>query len=143
MYNTNGLLYRVFILGIPLILLTVLSLLIIFKVEKKKKKKTEVVFFLLGLVFAIGYSCFFAYKAYNPNIVFVDGYYLRFRQTSTVPLSHDFVFDIDNEELHPSFHMDDFSRKKIYPNEFSKKIKYRVYYEKNTKIIVKIEEIIE
>ena len=143
MYNTYGLLYRVFIPGIPLILFFVLSLLIILKGKKKKKKKTEVVFFLFEIVFTIGYTCFFAYNAYKPNIDFVEGYYLRFRQTSVVPFSHDFVFDIDNEELHPSFHMDNFSRKKIYPNEFSKKIKYRVYYEKNTKIIVKIEEIIE
>ena len=51
-----------------------------------------------------------------------------------------FTFD-GGENLNPSFELDAFSKKKIYSEDFEKESKYKIFYEKDTNIIVKVEKI--
>ena len=41
----------------------------------------------------------------------------------------------------PLFHLDIFSKKKIYSNDFEEDMRYRIYYEEKTDVIVKVEKL--
>ena len=79
-------------------------------------------------------SCFYAYKSHNPTIVYQDCY---FHSTIYFTTYENYTFSVDNEKL--SLNMP--NKDEIYQGKFSKDVLYRVYYEKSTKYIVRIEEI--
>lgn len=105
------------------------------KLRKKSKRiKIEIVLGLCLLLVLLSCSCFYAYKAHNPTIVYQDCY---FHSTFYFRGDEDYTFSVDNEKL--SLNMP--NKDEIYPGKFSKDVLYRVYYEKSTKYIIKIEEI--
>ncbi len=87
---------------------------------------------------------YFSYKTVMPDIVSCEGAFVYEYRDSRVapplPLTAGYVFDVVDEEDNLVFYLDVYSKKKIYPYEFIENKTYKVYYEKDTKIIVGIEE---
>lgn len=158
MYNLEGILYRALSPGLFILILGVL-VLITSKIRDSKTRNKKLVIknkekadveskwvAIAAIVFALLYMLFYVYKYNNPTIVIHEGYYVEeYRNTGAglkFQLWYDYVFT-DGDNPKPSYHMDASSRKEIYPDEFSSEVKYRIYYERDTKIIVRVEPIEE
>ena len=142
MYNLNGILYRLFATGFFVLSMGII-VLIISKFWDKEKVNTACMW---GSIFVIVVgllgSSYYIYKYINPTIDFHEGYYVEEYRDSSVappfPFTYRYVFT-DGDNPKPSYCMDAFSRKDIYPDDFLNQMRYRIYYEKSTKIIVRIE----
>ena len=159
MYNFNELLRASRILLISF-LIFIISISISFSTKKKtdlkaekenNKRKAEklrkrskrikieiVIIFCMSLVL-LSLSCFYAYKAHNPTVVYRDCYYLYTNYSWR--RNDEYVFSVDKDTEKLWLYMP--NKMEIYPDKFSKDTLYRVYYEKSTWYIVKIEEIDE
>lgn len=140
MNDLNGVLYKIFIEGGVLLLATIIpfSITLFRYIKKKYIKKVTFIVELVCLVFSIAYIAFCSYKYFNPSIQYYEGYFLReYRYRG---YTHAYVFANDSGR-NPVFHLDSFSRKELYSEEFSKGKKYRIYYEEDLKIIVRVEEL--
>lgn len=157
MYNLNGLVYTSRILFIIAGIFILGTLAFFFfekkkitlkkekeankrKVEKLRKKekriKIEVISALCLPLCLISFAGFYAYKSHNPTIAYQDLYYLY---RSSYRGDIDYIFTVNKNSKKLSFKMP--NKEEIYPDNFSKENSYRVYYEKSTKYIVRIEEI--
>ena len=140
MYIVDGLLYRALVLGLLCLLIGV-GLLIYSKFwNRKLLNKKELRISIFAIIFSILYISFFLYKAYRPNVAIHEGYLSR--EYRHFGMTYAYVFR-NGSEKKSTFYMDSFSQKKIYNNDFSSEIKYKIYYEEDTKIILRIEEIDE
>lgn len=157
MYNFNGLVHTSCILFIFAVIFIIFASVFFFfekkkitlkkeketnkrKAEKLRKKEKQIIIesilmFCISLCL-LSLSCFYAYKSHNPTIVYQDCY---FHSTFYYRGHEHYTFSVDNEKL--SLNMP--NKEEIYPDKFSKDTLYRVYYEKSTSYIVKIEEIDE
>ena len=154
MYNVSGIIYRIFAVGgiclINGVIIFFCSGILNPKRHKKKQKHTkkqkiEFVVSLLIITYSIVYMSFFAYKANFPEIAAYEGTFISERRYARVaPQTYRFAFKNEQAEIKRDFfYMDSFSEKDIFPEGFVKGNKYVVFYEKDTKIIVKVESLIE
>lgn len=112
------------------------------KLRKKSKRiKIEIVLGLCLLFVLLSCSCFYAYKAHNPTVAYRDCYYRYTNYSSRRRIIDEYVFSVDKDTEKLCLCMP--NKEEIYPDKFSKDTLYRVYYEKSTSYIVKIEEIDE
>ena len=115
--------------------------------ERNKRKeirtKALIILTLCLSIYTLSCGCFYAYKLHNPTIVYQDCYYLRTYSWRKGRLrnENDYTFSDDENGKNVTFRMP--NKEEIYPDKFSKDTLYRVYYEKSTSYIVKIEEIDE
>ena len=110
------------------------------KLRKKSKRiKIEIVIIFCVSLVLLSRSCFYAYKAHNPTVVYRDCYYLYTNYSWR--RNDEYVFSVDKDTEKLWLYMP--NKMEIYPDKFSKDTLYRVYYEKSTSYIVKIEEIDE
>ena len=137
-YNVDGLLYRAFGVGLIVLLMGIILLICSKFWNRKLSKKKEVATAIIVIVFSAFYMVFFLYKAFCPQIVSHEGYLSR--EYRHFGMTYAYVFTNGNEKK-LTFYMDSSTKKKIYNNDFSSEIKYKIYYEEDTKIILKIEEI--
>lgn len=144
MVNSGGLIYRIFAVGVIFLLFAVLLFCIRKYSNSKKVQKTEAIIALVIAVYSLFYIGFYTYKAFSPDVQYHDGYISREYRASSVapplPFTMAYVFT-DSDNLKPTFYLDSFSRKEICPQGFDKDVKYRVYYEKDTNIILAVEVI--
>ena len=142
MYNYSGIVYRIWGMGGVIcavgIILLILSFL--FKVDELRKRAfiVGVVFSILGLGLAFEYSSILR----NPEIQMFEGSFLEEHSNSRVapplPLTWEYIFK-DKDGASSTFYLDTFSLKDIVDESFVNNSLYRVYYESEYKIIVKVE----
>lgn len=144
MYNLNGILYRLFATCFVLFILGAIVLIISKFWDKEKADIACMRGAILSIVIILVGSSFYIYKYVNPTIEIHEGYFVEEYRDSSVappfPFSYCYVFT-DGDNLKPSYYMDVFSRKDIYPDDFSTECRYRIYYEESTGIIVRVEQI--
>ena len=138
MYNTSGILYRVFSIGIILLICAIIILMLSLFWNYHKKRMTCFILSIITFFFSISCVAFYSYKSLNPDVIYFEGYLSR--SSRDFALSYDYVF-FDDSDNSITLHLDSLSKKSIYPNEFQNKKKYRLYYDKQTRIIVKVEEL--
>ena len=138
MYHVDGLLYRAWFLGGITLLLGVFVLIYSKFWNRKLAKKKEILFASFTIIFAISYGLFFLYKANCPKIAFHEGYLSR--EYREFGMTDAYVFT-NGSEKKLTFYMDSSTKKKVYSGDFSSEMKYRIYYEEDTKIILRIEEV--
>lgn len=145
-YDVGGLFYRVWWQGFAALLISglVLLIVIIFQRRKKSKKdrkqanKKDFIIPIIAMIVSSAYMFFFLYKANHPKIISHEGYFVRENRHRGMEWEYCFT---NGDEKKKIFYIDSFTRKDIYAEDFSSEIRYRVYYEEDTKIILRIEEI--
>lgn len=83
---------------------------------------------------------YYAYVLKNPTILIHEGYFSREYRAHKYSLEMRYHFT-NEDGLKPGFNLDSWPKEDIYPEEFQKQIKYRIFYEQKTHIIVKVEVI--
>ena len=145
MYNFSGVLYRIWgVCGIVL-LLGVGCILF----EKPWKKGFKILNCKLGLIiiaFAVCLGSVYASRIFFPDVSSYTGEFVGTHRNSTVapplPVTNEYVF-WDGEGKRKVFYLDAFSKKEIFPYEFESDRKYTVYFDKFTKVIVKVERVFD
>ena len=155
-YNISGILYEIFAKYVILLALGAFLLILgirewkkikkskeeIFK--KPKKALIELIFGAFATLFSLGALLGLIYTSITPSVLTNDGYFVRENRTQVgevLPFKTKYSFTSTTSDEIKTFYLDTFSKKKICPDGFLENEYYRVYYEKNTKIILKIEEI--
>lgn len=141
MFSFSGILYRIWgVCGIILILGVVCILL-----EKPWKKSVKMKDYKLGLIailFAICLSTIYASRIVCPDISIYTGEFIESHRNSRVapplPFTDEYVF-WNGEGKKQVFYLDIFSKDKIFPYDFVNDLKYTIYFDEFTNIIVKVE----
>ena len=142
MYDYSGIVYRIWGIGGVLSAIGVILLILsfLFKVDELQKRSfiVGIVFSLLGLGLAFEYSSILR----NPEIQTFEGAFLEEHRNSRVapplPLTWEYIFK-DKDGASETFYLDTFSQKNIFSDSFENNTTYRVYYESEYRIIVKVE----
>lgn len=145
MYNFSGLIYRIWAVGgmlwIPGIILLLLGK---FAPNIFKNKREFYITSLMAIIVGLGVSIFFLIKIFTPTIEIHRGIYLEKYRNSRIapplPLTMEYHF-LNEEGQKKSFYLDALSEKKIIPEGLTEGYVYEIYYEKSTKIIVRVESI--
>ena len=107
-------------------------------VEKKKKEMIDLLFGILCIILSISTVIYYTYVTANPQIKYFEGSYDGLNHYRTYGET-EYSFK-DNEGI-TEFILDSHSKKKIYPDDFEEGVKYRIFYEDRTSIIVKVEKL--
>ena len=148
--NTFGIWYRVFFPGVFIITIgLIVALLTIYlrrkNVEKPTKKKKIVEVLSLSFIFivGIGFMLYYLVIAINPTPVEYVGTFQYEQRNSRVapplPVTFEYVFSDEENEYNQVFYMDTFSKEKIFSKDLEQGVTYKIYYDKSTNIIMKIE----
>jgi hypothetical protein len=143
MYNTSGLIYRIWaVFGI--ILIFGLFLLLAERPWRKGYKLRKALYAFIMIAIGLGGITLNAYRIIHLDVMeytgTYDSYYRDSRVAPPLPFTYAYVFG-NADELKETFYIDIFSKKKIFPdspNDLEKGQVYTIYYEKTTHIILKI-----
>lgn len=105
-----------------------------------KKDMKEMIIGLVCVILAIGSFVYHSHIISNPKISTHEGYYVSENRSYKHLLKMEYCFSNGND-LKPVFYLDVLTKKEIYPDDFSTEQKYRIFYEEESDIIVKVEEI--
>lgn len=144
MYNISGIVYRIFAFALVILLLGVI-VICMGKFWNKEKRKIKDIILGSGIIaFSIFLIIFYTYKAFNPTVKYHEGYLTSEYRDSTVapplPFTYAYVFSTNTGDK-PIFYLDSFSKNVIFADDFSQDIKYRIYYEEDTHIILRVDEV--
>ena len=138
MYNYSGIIYRIYAVPTPFLILGLFMLFIVFS-KSSKKRRGNLILCAVLLATSILTASFYLYKSANPIIESCTGYFVEQRSDPNVAFSDVFSFDT-RDDLKKLFDLDIFSKKDIFPNDFIEGEKYIIFYERDTKIIVAVEK---
>ena len=140
MYDLSGVYYQLIVDALVFGLVGVLFLLTSrFWIPEKKNKKD----FLIGLICIVLCAGLLIYHGGIINdykISMHEGEFVEERRENPYLFRKEYCFS-NGTELKPLFYLDIFSKKKIYPADFEEGVRYRIYYEEKTDIIVKVEKL--
>lgn len=143
MFNYCGIIYYCFCRIITGVILAIIPCSIkLFKNFKNKKEDTRNSTILMIAVMLFFSLCIGGYiwKCFNPRIESHEGYFWSEHNANTPGIPFNWKFSFSNKgEPRPTFYLDSFSRKKIFNEDFSQNARYRIYYDKHTKVIVHVE----
>lgn len=141
MYNLDGICYHIFHVGGVMLAFSLLAIgMSFFKIFKKKHvKKLTIIVEIICVLFSFAYISYHSYKYFNPTIKIYEGEFFDGHRGRR-GLTYDYSFS-NGAGRRPVFYLDSLSKKSVYPEEFSKGKKYRIYYEEDLKIIVRVEEL--
>ena len=151
--NTAGLWYRVFGVGGFILALGIISLIFDIpllrkrrsskKSTKEKSFKKSIIITCLVIITGFLVSSFYMYKAILPNEICYEGYYEYSKRNSRVappfPVTSEYVFYNDRSKV--GFYLDSYSSKEIFSEDLEEGAFYRIWYEKSTYVILKVEKI--
>ncbi len=141
MYNFSGIYYEMkSSCGFFLICGILLLLMSKFWVKSKKNIK-EIVGGLVCVLLAIASMVYYMHIIKNPQVRTHEGYFVQENRAHRHLLMMEYSFT-NEDGLKPVFNLDVLSKKEIYPDDFDKNIKYRIYYEEETYMIIKVEKIV-
>ena len=140
MYDLSGIIfqlkYGLCLYGIGGILFFIWSKF--WNAEKRNMKELLIGVLCIGLaLLSFGY---YSDKINNPTILIHEGWFEQEYGSRAIFLEMNYSFT-NGDSPKVAFVLDSISKKQIYPADFKKDIKYRIYYEADTKIIVKVEVI--
>lgn len=139
-YNFSGVEYRLWaVYGVILVLGCLCMLVSWYK--KSKRSKEGVIVGALTILYALGLIlCYCNYLA-NPIVESITATFMHEERNSRVapPLPFTMEYQFSTEITHV-FYLDTLSKREIFPYSFEEGEEYIIYYEKNTKIIVGVEQ---
>lgn len=140
MYNFSGIYYQMKSNAIIFAVLGVVFLIFskCWNVDKRNTK--EMIIGLVCVILAISSVVYYSIIIKKHKISTHEGYYVSEQRASPYILKMEYCFSNGNKRR-PVFYLDVLSKKKIYPEDFNSKQKYRIFYETKTNIIVRVEEI--
>ncbi len=140
MYNLSGIYYQIksncaiyLIFGIIFLILSKF-----WTVTEKNVK--QLIGGIICILLAIGSIVYYGNVIMHPKISSHDGYFCSEHRVNTRILKMEYSFS-NPQGRKPVFYLDVLSKKDIYPHDFQTNIKYRIFYETETNIIVKVEVI--
>ena len=143
-YNLSGLYYRFVSLGV-LMFVTSMILLILWFLFWKKEGKRILYVAIAGILASLIFSFYALDDINNLKVEVYEGVFEKESRethgTGFLPFNGKFTFS--SEDSRKSFELDVYSKKKIFPEDFVEGKQYRIFYEKDSKIIVGVEEITE
>lgn len=110
--------------------------------DSKKRKNGRMILGIFFIGFCIYITAFqYIPACVNPEIgVFEGDYYDTMKNSRRAIITRTYSFSKVGEKSKETFTLDSISKKSIYPDEFEKGETYRIYYEKHTDIIVRVED---
>ena len=144
MYNLSGIAYRIW--GVCGIISLMCLITVITSIWNEKKRKEIIIVCVVAFLYCCidGFNYFSILQ--NPDIQVFEGAYCEGYRDSRVapplPFTSCYRF-VDTEGNNGNFYLDTFAKKEIYYEDFVVGDLYRVYYESETDIIVKIDHIYE
>lgn len=151
--KTIGIWYRVW--GVSGIIIVIAIIILLFSIydskkaskKKEQKRKTIKKDLILGIVIlAIGltFSSYYVYKAFFPNVTSCIGQFEYEKRNSRVapplPLTTEYLFSFENSDKKQGFYLDVISKKEIFSEDFEKECQYKIWYDEETNIILRIEK---
>lgn len=107
-------------------------------IEKRNKRDL-----LIGLVSVLLCICSVGYHYYAISRLEVgihEGFFIRENRDNPYLFRMEYCFS-NSDDLKPIYYLDVFSKKEIFPEELTEKNMYRVYFDKRTEVILKIEKL--
>lgn len=140
MYNLSGLYYVMKSNGVIFGLVGIVFFICshFWNPQKKNMKDLKI-----GIIVVLCFLCFTGYYAYaiaDLKISMHEGVFIEERRENPFLFRKEYCFS-NEDGLKPVFCLDYFSKKEVYPEEFEKGIRYRIYYEKRTNIIVRVDKV--
>ena len=143
-YNLSGLYYRFISICVLMFAISMILLLLWF-LRWKKEGKRILYIAIAGIVGSLIFSFYLLDDIKNLKVEVYEGVFEEERRethgTGFLPFNGRFTFS--SEDSRKSFELDVFSKKKIFPDDFVEGKQYRIFYEKDSKIIVGVEELTE
>lgn len=141
MFNFSGIIFRLWgVCGIMFLLGAILIL-----IEKPWKKKFSFrnnIVQILTIGFSICLGLFYVSRLIFTDVSSYTGVFVSSNRDSSVapplPVTFEYVFD-GNSEKNKVFYLDVFSKKEIFPDEFKENVRYTIYYDTLTSVIVRVE----
>ena len=140
MYNLGGIYYQMKSNVMLFIVVGVVFLILSKCWNADKRSMKEMIIGLACIVLAIVSVIYYSFIINNPKISVHEGYYVSENRANTHILKMEYCFT-NGEDIKPIFYLDVLTKKEIYPDDFSTKQKYRIFYEEESDMIVKVEEI--
>lgn len=140
MYNFDGIYFQMKSSAILFLVLGIVSLLLSRCWNMDKRDTKEMIIGLVCVMLAIGSVIYHSNIISNPKVLTHEGYYVSENRSYKHLLKMEYCFS-NGDNLKPIFYLDVLTRKEIYPDDFSTEQKYRIFYEEESDIIVKVEEI--
>lgn len=95
------------------------------------------------LLFSVGYLLYYIDAMSNPQIVRIEGKLVETSRNSHVapplPVTTEYVFEVDGEQYSIALYLDSFSKQKIFPKELQVGNTYAVWYSEKGSIIVGVD----
>ena len=141
-YDFSGFWWHIWTIGVIIFVGGIASLLLSRFWDSQKIVKKELITAIILILVSVGYSMYFVYKTYEPKIEVCEGTLVREKSYHrSAPLSSGYTFK-DESGKKTWCRIDAISRRtSVWPEGFKMGEKYRVYYETDTDIIVKVEKI--
>ena len=145
MYDFQGIWYRIIACGCVFLILGIWILLGSHFWDSQRIEKKEFGTGCLSTGFAVIYIIGHLIILANPEVLTCKGSLVEVlrspRSAPPFPMTWEYTFDT-GEPLKKCFELDSISKKQIFPEEgLELGEKYQIYYEKHTKIIVKIDHL--
>lgn len=140
MYNFGGIYYQMKSNAVLFVILGVVFLILsrCWNVDKRNVK--EMIIGLACIILAVSSIIYYSIIINNPKILTHEGYYVSEHRVNKHILKMEYCFS-NGDEIKPVFYLDVLTKKEIYPEEFNSEKMYRIFYEEETDMIVKVEEI--
>lgn len=138
LYDFSGVYYQMLSDCIVYISAGVVFLLMSKFWKKTKRNNKMLVLGMVGAALTVVSIAYYSHAINQAKVLMYEGYFSTEHRASKHIMKNEYVF-LNEEGLDAVFYLDVLSKKKIYPKEFSKQTQYRIFYEKETNYIVKVE----
>ena len=140
MYNYSGIYYEMNSSVVVYSMVGILFLLLSKCWNPQKREFKKMIGGILCIVLSVASIVYYSNIIRNPIILAHEGYISREHRTNRGLFQMEYSFTND-EGRKPVFFLDVFSKKVIHPEDFDSQQKYKIYYEDETNIIVRVEKI--
>ena len=137
MNDYSGIIHRIYEEIIPIFVIGLVMFWIAFH-DSPAKKKRYLCIAWIAMVLSVLEGGFYIYKSKYPIVLCHRGYFDR-QYSAPRSLSTDAYVFSNEHGRKPIFYLDDASKKKIFEEDLIEGVEYLVFYEKDTKIIVRLE----
>lgn len=140
MYNLGGIYYQMKSNAVLFAILAVVFFVLSRFWNLEKRNMKEIIIGLVCIALAISSIIYYSIIINSPKILVYEGYYVSEHRVNTHILKMEYCFT-NGEQIKPVFYLDGLTKKEIYPKNFETEQEYRIFYEEETDMIVKVEEI--
>lgn len=142
MYDYSGIIHHCLSKIIHCLVYSIILIIFLFRKSKKEPetiKRNRTIMILTISIFALWVG-FYGWKCFNPSIESHEGYFWKETAPRNTGVFGNWRYSFTNHgDSKRVFYLDSFSKKKIFNEDFDYNSRYRIYYDKHTKVIVRIE----